>query len=645
MLLLFFAFVFLMSIRPLRDFDLWFHIKSGEIIAHMGLIHYDVFSYTAYGREWFPYEWLFQVSMFAIQQVTGFDSIKYVIAFFVLIQFVFLYLLFRKILKLPLLLSLFTCFFFYASIYDFIVARPHIVAYTFLVVNLFFIFLFYFKNKNLLWITLPITYMWGNMHGSIFLDVFFFGAYAVLCFCNFFILKDVLWKKKGIILGIFTLATGILSIFPPLGITQYRLLWMFFLNQKTISTYIDEWTPLAAKPDSFIFYTATVILIAILFVIIARHYIKKKRLTHLFWILPILPLIIIAYNANRNVYLGNFALSILLAFSLKHIAQHFTNWSKRKKAILFAIILIFIGFYAWVIQQKMFENPLYYPVKAVNFLRQYHLSGHMFNEYGYGGYLLYQLYPQYKVFIDGRTDVYLCCELPTTLDVSLKKNLPDKKFQAYLYKNVWDRYDISFVMLRTEKNTLLRKITRLLNIDSQWSLVFWDDYTQIFVRKNGKNDAIIKKFEAKYATPYLQDPYIAGKQQQAMAEYLRMDAIAKSAHTSNAIGYILLQEGKIDEAKQRFEEAIALNPQDESPYMNLGEIAAYNGQFVQAIELYKQAQKLAPDRGLIYIRLGQLYMQGFSDTDKARKAWQFGLDETIDGNAIKQLKQFLSTLN
>ena len=30
----------------------------------------------------------------------------------------------------------------------------------------------------------------------------------------------------------------------------------------------------------------------------------------------------------------------------------------------------------------------------------------MFNSYNWGGYLLWRLYPQYAVYVDGRTDVY-----------------------------------------------------------------------------------------------------------------------------------------------------------------------------------------------------------------------------------------------
>ena len=47
-----------------------------------------------------------------------------------------------------------------------------------------------------------------------------------------------------------------------------------------------------------------------------------------------------------------------------------------------------------------------YPVAAIQYLRQHPQPARMFNDYTYGGYLIWQLGPQQKVFIDGRADMY-----------------------------------------------------------------------------------------------------------------------------------------------------------------------------------------------------------------------------------------------
>ena len=43
---------------------------------------------------------------------------------------------------------------------------------------------------------------------------------------------------------------------------------------------------------------------------------------------------------------------------------------------------------------------------AVDWLLRNKPQGNIFNSYGWGGYLIWRTYPEYKVYIDGRADVY-----------------------------------------------------------------------------------------------------------------------------------------------------------------------------------------------------------------------------------------------
>ena len=74
LVILFLSTIFFAVVMPLRDFDIWFHVKSGEVMAKQGLIYHDVFSYTANGRDWAPYEWLFQVTTYYFSHFFGFES-------------------------------------------------------------------------------------------------------------------------------------------------------------------------------------------------------------------------------------------------------------------------------------------------------------------------------------------------------------------------------------------------------------------------------------------------------------------------------------------------------------------------------------------------------------------------------------------
>ena len=47
-----------------------------------------------------------------------------------------------------------------------------------------------------------------------------------------------------------------------------------------------------------------------------------------------------------------------------------------------------------------------FPAAAVDFLQRYPQAPTLFNEYAWGGYLVWRLYPDYRVAIDGRAAVY-----------------------------------------------------------------------------------------------------------------------------------------------------------------------------------------------------------------------------------------------
>jgi hypothetical protein len=48
----------------------------------------------------------------------------------------------------------------------------------------------------------------------------------------------------------------------------------------------------------------------------------------------------------------------------------------------------------------------FYPAKAVGFLHDRKLPSRLFVYYDWGGYAIWKLYPEYRVFVDGRADLY-----------------------------------------------------------------------------------------------------------------------------------------------------------------------------------------------------------------------------------------------
>src|SRR6185295_4072457 len=87
-----------------------------------------------------------------------------------------------------------------------------------------------------------------------------------------------------------------------------------------------------------------------------------------------------------------------------------TGSTSRTLAINFVVLFAFTGFTLFrvrnVVNRQAEAEAKSFPVAATAFLQQQQPPGPMMNHYNWGGYFIWKLYPQYRVFMDGRADVY-----------------------------------------------------------------------------------------------------------------------------------------------------------------------------------------------------------------------------------------------
>jgi hypothetical protein len=112
------------------------------------------------------------------------------------------------------------------------------------------------------------------------------------------------------------------------------------------------------------------------------------------------------------------------------------------------------------------------PAQAASFLLQHPPPGSMWNAYDYGGYLIYRLWPEQKVFIDGRLETVYTPEF--FLDYIRARRLP-AKFDDFV-----TRYDIGYVVIRPNGEL------PWLHANSEWATVYLDDAAAILVRRTNR---------------------------------------------------------------------------------------------------------------------------------------------------------------
>jgi len=113
-------------------------------------------------------------------------------------------------------------------------------------------------------------------------------------------------------------------------------------------------------------------------------------------------------------------------------------------------------------------DPEIFPVDAVNWIVSNPQSGNIFNYFPWGGYLLYRLWPQELVFIDGQTDFY--GENLTREYEQIITNQPGTP-------DLLSKYQVSWALL--PRDTLIAKS---LKNDLDWTMVYEDKVAVILVR-------------------------------------------------------------------------------------------------------------------------------------------------------------------
>ena len=138
------------------------------------------------------------------------------------------------------------------------------------------------------------------------------------------------------------------------------------------------------------------------------------------------------------------------------------------------------------LKNKKFESCVdikYFPLGAVEFIKENNLPGRMFNSFNWGGYLIYSLYPEWKVSIDGRTQAY-GDKFLTDYSAIWKLSMGwEKKFK---------KHKINFILWPAK--TPLTEIFLLIN---DWKLIYFDEVAVIFIKDIPQNRGIIRKYNEK----------------------------------------------------------------------------------------------------------------------------------------------------
>lgn len=263
-----------------------------------------------------------------------------------------------------------------------------------------------FDHKRLIAIALLLLF-WINYHTPIIGYILFFGLFVEKAICkmqNKASFSWYFWMSWGVIL--FSLG----FIHPGSG--------HFFINTLLFSS---RWTELIAEYfPATTHYSTGFVLSSILLTGILLLWLNKKNQYGLFIVVIILS--VSAFEMYRlAVFYGIVSLLILSLILKEFIESSFF----KKNIVIVSITYLIILVYGLHLNSTRFNHVKHnklskqFPVNVINFLNSNGSGGNIFNQFRYGGYLTYALGSNYKIFIDGRTNILYPVEHLEKYDVLL----------------------------------------------------------------------------------------------------------------------------------------------------------------------------------------------------------------------------------
>ena len=500
-----FFYLSLFFLKPINLFtaDLGRHLINGrEIIASLPqrspVFDTNYFSYTYPDYPFMNHHWLFGVLAWGWYRLFGFVGLQ---------------LMNASLKALAVVLMLGGVMFFsrqrgrffagavaLALVLPLVTARVEVRPETFSLLSLavfYLSFLSFSKGKLKFWqmmaLLLPLEIVWVNMHIFWFFSFVVWGAF----FIHHLIEKK--WQElkqlaaAGFLMAVTTLVnpfTWHLSLYPTQILKNYG--YQIAENQTILFMIRRFGWP--------IYYYTVALALGLMVLVFLNFYLKKIKLN---WHDLILAgvFLLASFKLNRLLpFLGLMLLVIFFQFGrwlFEFVKQHNYFVSLLSRKLYLVPLLTIIGFVSFlgVVASGLWLPPLTQlylgtlpqTFSLANFLKENQVAGPIFNNYDLGGYLIFNLFPNKRVFVDNRPEAY-----PVKF---LQAEYVKAQESEEVWRQVLDRYQFqAIVFYRLDQTPWAQPFLIKRLKDPDWTPVYVDAYSIVFLKKTNKNQSLIKKF-------------------------------------------------------------------------------------------------------------------------------------------------------
>ncbi len=488
--------------RLLGDAGIGWHIRNGEqMLRTHSITRTDSFSVTMGGQAWYAWEWLYDLAIAGIHHWFGLNGVVFFTAGIIAATFALtLRLSLRRGASLPVAALLLALSLGASMIHLF--ARPHVLSWLFTVI--------WFQLLDSLdsvdgpesrrrWWLPALMLVWVNVHGGFVLGFALLGLYLLSAAIRYLRCKDKAGEQRQELaghlqtLGTITAASLVASLINPYGYKLHVHVY-HYLSSRWLMNHIDEFLSPNFHGVAQQCFVA-ILLITIVALAVAR---SKPSLSRL------LVLLFAAYSglyASRSLPVSCLLLTLIVAPVLTQAGAEACsnpNISLRLRALLsrwvsftsrmgrmetqfrghvWPAAAIALGLLVCAQQGKFGSHQWMnvgfdrqrFPVQAGDVIAQRGIREPIFAPDSWGGYLIYRFYPDIKVFVDDRHDLY-------------GEEFLRDYLKAIRLTPDWDKFlnekRVNWVLVQQKSS-----LANMLALTSQWIVVYRDGTAELFERK------------------------------------------------------------------------------------------------------------------------------------------------------------------
>ncbi len=460
----------------LMDGDTGWHIRTGEyILTHHAVPTQDIFSFSKAGQPWYAWEWLSDVAFALLFRIAGLKAIV-LFAGVLIAGYATLLVLYTIWRGANALLAACACLLALGGSSMHLLARPHLFTLFLLPACLWMVEADRRKNSTRVWLLIPTTILWTNLHGGFLVFLTCLGLVALGS-----AVEAMLGKPRwGAVRRYSVLLAGCAaaSLVNPYGVALHVHI-VEYLRSDWIKNLIQEFQAPTFRSEGQLQYEA--LLVAGL--VLAGLLLRKQRITEALWLL------FLAHSSLTSLRHA----PLYSAVAAPLIASELTAWWKtaverRKKSSVLhilhqlgedltvgfrrtsvwpAVVIVVLAFMDAPIKWPSDFPSEAFPIAMMHENAKVLQSGRLLTTDQWGDYIIYSFYPQQKVFIDGRSDFY-----GETLGTEYLHLLQG----AYDWQAILKRHGFEVALLPVEW-----PLAQLLKLDPSWQVIKDDRRAILFI--------------------------------------------------------------------------------------------------------------------------------------------------------------------